>query len=172
MVSKASELLPLPESPVTTTRTSRGSETVMSFRLCSRAPWTTIWLSAIFVLPFAREFWQVYGPLWGGQRVDPECTRILPPTRRTGPRFLSPRTRPRIYLRRYCFSVERTAHDPQRVLPYAGGGARRPSPGAGRRRPACPRPGRGGAHRRLAREGRGRRHLPGEARRRVPDERA
>jgi hypothetical protein len=41
-VSKASEDLPLPESPVTTTMTSRGSETVMSFRLCSRAPRTTI----------------------------------------------------------------------------------------------------------------------------------
>jgi hypothetical protein len=62
-VSKASELLPLPESPVTTTSTSRGNETVMSLRLCSRAPWTAIWLSAIFVLPFAREFGQVYGPL-------------------------------------------------------------------------------------------------------------
>jgi hypothetical protein len=55
MVSKASELLPLPESPVTTTKTSRGSETVMSFKLCSRAPRTTILLSAIFVLPFARD---------------------------------------------------------------------------------------------------------------------
>src|SRR5215210_5877771 len=53
MVSKASEDLPLPESPVTTTMTSRGSETVTFFRLCSRAPRTTIWLSAIFVLPCA-----------------------------------------------------------------------------------------------------------------------
>jgi hypothetical protein len=42
MVSKASEDLPLPESPATTTMTSRGSETVMSLRLCSRAPRTTI----------------------------------------------------------------------------------------------------------------------------------
>src|SRR5215211_7416696 len=51
MVSKASDDLPLPERPVTTTRTSRGSETVMFFRLCSRAPWTTIRLSAIFCSP-------------------------------------------------------------------------------------------------------------------------
>jgi hypothetical protein len=34
--------LPLPESPVTTTMTSRGSETVRFFRLCSRAPRTNI----------------------------------------------------------------------------------------------------------------------------------
>src|SRR3712207_9591780 len=51
MVSKASEDLPLAESPVTTTIKSRGSETVMSLRLCSRARRTTIWLSAIFCSP-------------------------------------------------------------------------------------------------------------------------
>src|SRR5215210_712215 len=67
MVSKASEDLPLPERPVTTTMTSRGSETVMSFRLCSRAPRTTIWLSAICFLPLETRFWQVYGPRSGGQ---------------------------------------------------------------------------------------------------------
>src|SRR5215212_9673199 len=47
MVSKASELLPLPERPVTTTITSRGRETFTFFRLCTRAPRTTIWFSAI-----------------------------------------------------------------------------------------------------------------------------
>src|ERR671927_266346 len=53
MVSKAREDLPLPERPVTTTITSRGRETVTSFRLCSRAPRTTIWLSAIAHHPFS-----------------------------------------------------------------------------------------------------------------------
>src|SRR4051794_39339900 len=42
MVSKASDDLPEPESPVMTTRASRGMETVMSLRLCSRAPETTM----------------------------------------------------------------------------------------------------------------------------------
>ena len=43
--------------------TSRGSGTAAtSFRLCSRAPRTTIWLSAIFCLPFSRASGQVYGP--------------------------------------------------------------------------------------------------------------
>ena len=43
MVSKASEDLPEPESPVMTTRLSRGMSTSMFLRLCSRAPRTTIW---------------------------------------------------------------------------------------------------------------------------------
>src|SRR5215831_2190645 len=38
MVSKASEDLPEPESPVNTTSLSRGISTSMFFRLCSRAP--------------------------------------------------------------------------------------------------------------------------------------
>ncbi len=38
MVSNASELLPEPESPVKTTRLSRGISTLMFLRLCSRAP--------------------------------------------------------------------------------------------------------------------------------------
>ncbi len=38
MVSKASELLPEPDSPVITTSFSRGSSSVMFLRLCSRAP--------------------------------------------------------------------------------------------------------------------------------------
>src|SRR5438105_2526006 len=42
MVSKASELLPDPDSPVITTSASRGSVREMSLRLCSRAPETTI----------------------------------------------------------------------------------------------------------------------------------
>src|SRR5829696_871034 len=65
MVSKAREDLPLPESPVTTTITSRGRETVMSFRLCSRAPRTTIWLSAISSLPSFRDASGKYtAPCW------------------------------------------------------------------------------------------------------------
>src|SRR5438105_11701195 len=40
MVSKASEDFPEPESPVMQTSAFRGSLTVTSFRLCSRAPWT------------------------------------------------------------------------------------------------------------------------------------
>src|SRR5215467_1281388 len=42
MVSKASEDLPEPESPVMTTSLSRGISTSMFLRLCSRAPLTTI----------------------------------------------------------------------------------------------------------------------------------
>src|SRR3954452_16262163 len=38
MVSKASEDLPEPESPVTTTSRSRGRSSEMFLRLCSRAP--------------------------------------------------------------------------------------------------------------------------------------
>src|ERR671921_3041526 len=68
MVSKAREDLPLPERPVTTTITSRGRETLTFFRLCSRAPRTTIRFSAIFGHPFSKvAFTKVYGPLWGGQ---------------------------------------------------------------------------------------------------------
>src|SRR5215216_1307660 len=43
IVSNASDDLPEPESPVMTTRASRGIATVTSLRLCSRAPVTTIW---------------------------------------------------------------------------------------------------------------------------------
>src|SRR3712207_2175025 len=42
MVSKASEDLPDPDRPVMTTSESRGSSTVTSLRLCSRAPETTM----------------------------------------------------------------------------------------------------------------------------------
>src|SRR3954468_2723006 len=42
MVSNASDDLPDPDRPVITTRLSRGSSTVTSFRLCSRAPVTTM----------------------------------------------------------------------------------------------------------------------------------
>src|SRR5215217_700502 len=41
MVSKARLDLPDPERPVMVTSAFRGSETVTSLRLCSRAPWTT-----------------------------------------------------------------------------------------------------------------------------------
>lgn len=53
MVSKAREDLPLPERPVTTTITSRGRETFTFFKLCSRAPRTTIRFSAISYHPFS-----------------------------------------------------------------------------------------------------------------------
>src|SRR5207245_1040328 len=49
IVSNARLDLPLPDSPVITIRRSRGSATVMSLRLCSRAPRTTIWSWAIRV---------------------------------------------------------------------------------------------------------------------------
>src|SRR5713226_1673529 len=42
MVSKARDDFPEPEIPVSTTRRSRGSSTVMFLRLCSRAPRTTM----------------------------------------------------------------------------------------------------------------------------------
>ena len=41
MVSKASDDLPEPESPVNTMRRSRGSSMETFFKLCSRAPRTT-----------------------------------------------------------------------------------------------------------------------------------
>src|SRR5688572_12765669 len=43
MVSKASEDLPEPESPVITTSLSRGISMSTFLRLCSRAPRTRIW---------------------------------------------------------------------------------------------------------------------------------
>src|SRR3954462_15265900 len=51
MVSKASEDLPDPDSPVMTTRESRGSSTVTSLRLCSRAPVTTMELWRLDIRP-------------------------------------------------------------------------------------------------------------------------
>src|SRR5580704_16116496 len=42
MVSNARDDLPLPEIPVITTKQLRGIETLMSFRLCVRAPKTSI----------------------------------------------------------------------------------------------------------------------------------
>src|SRR4030042_1843757 len=50
MVSKARLDLPDPESPVMTTRRSRGISTSMFFRLCSRAPLTTILSRGIALL--------------------------------------------------------------------------------------------------------------------------
>src|SRR4051794_13228695 len=80
MVSKAREDLPLPESPVTTTITSRGRESETFFRLCSRAPRTTIRFSAIsghsFFEVCSRK---VYGLRAGGQ-VRNCVPRILPST--------------------------------------------------------------------------------------------
>ncbi len=44
MVSKAREDLPEPESPVTTISFSRGILMDMFFKLCTRAPCTSMWL--------------------------------------------------------------------------------------------------------------------------------
>src|ERR1700754_3112513 len=51
MVSNASDDFPDPDSPVMTTRASRGSSTVTSLRLCSRAPVTTIWFWRLDIRP-------------------------------------------------------------------------------------------------------------------------
>src|SRR3954451_5228835 len=51
MVSNASEDLPEPDSPVMTTKESRGSSTVTSLRLCSRAPVTTMELWRLDIRP-------------------------------------------------------------------------------------------------------------------------
>src|ERR1035437_569898 len=47
MVSKGSEDLPEPESPVTTVRVLRGMATEMLRRLCWRAPRTVMWVIAM-----------------------------------------------------------------------------------------------------------------------------
>src|ERR1700733_5917159 len=47
MVSNASEDLPEPESPVTTVSVPRGISRLIFFRLCWRAPRTTIFVSAM-----------------------------------------------------------------------------------------------------------------------------
>ena len=47
MVSKASEDLPEPERPVTTVSVLRGIATLMSRRLCWRAPRTVMWVIAM-----------------------------------------------------------------------------------------------------------------------------
>src|SRR5690348_16665338 len=52
MVSKARLDLPEPDRPVITTSASRGSSREMSFRLCSRAPETTILLPGAIKPPF------------------------------------------------------------------------------------------------------------------------
>jgi hypothetical protein len=48
-MSKASVLLPLPETPVTTVKRLRGMSTSMFLRLCSRALWTRMaaWLRGV-----------------------------------------------------------------------------------------------------------------------------
>src|ERR1035437_6885341 len=47
MVSKARELLPLPERPLKTTSWSRGISTLTFLRLCSRAPVTRMYFRAM-----------------------------------------------------------------------------------------------------------------------------
>src|SRR3954465_4995489 len=51
MVSNARDDFPDPDRPVMTTRESRGSSTVTSLRLCSRAPGTTIWFWRLDIRP-------------------------------------------------------------------------------------------------------------------------
>src|SRR3712207_6791795 len=50
MVSNARLDLPEPDRPVITVSVSRGISTLTSFRLCSRAPRTLIWVSISFQL--------------------------------------------------------------------------------------------------------------------------
>src|SRR5512137_857021 len=58
MVSKARVDLPEPERPVRTMSRSRGSSTVMSCRLCSRAPLTTIFPGILWIDPFPPELYR------------------------------------------------------------------------------------------------------------------
>src|SRR3954451_16552654 len=51
MESNPSDDFSEPERPVMTTRLSRGSSTVTSLRLCSRAPVTTIWFWRLDISP-------------------------------------------------------------------------------------------------------------------------
>ena len=56
MVSNAKEDLPEPESPVSTTSRSRGSFTLIFFKLCSLAPVTVMYFELISVYPFVSSF--------------------------------------------------------------------------------------------------------------------
>src|SRR5205823_4982215 len=53
MVSKASDDLPEPDSPVKTTSLSRGIDSVTFFRLCSRAPRIVMWSMGIRTLGYS-----------------------------------------------------------------------------------------------------------------------
>src|SRR5919112_6510267 len=92
IVSKASELLPLPERPVTTTISSRGRETVTFFRLCSRAPRTTIRFSAISYHPFRACFSESIRPPLGrpsAKSLSQNFTTCRPTYGLTGPQLLA-----------------------------------------------------------------------------------
>src|SRR5918994_2135366 len=139
MVSKARDDLPLPESPVTTTITSRGRETVMSFRLCSRAPRTTIWLSEISAHPsFSARLQQVYGPRSGGQRTKLLFVRFYHPIR--AERFRAWVCDSRGWgskcTRRLHHVATGPRRDPEGLLPNPSRRARRGLSAAGRRQPA------------------------------------
>src|SRR3989344_42259 len=54
MVSKARELLPLPDTPVKTTNLFLGISTSMFFKLCCRAPRTLMYLSIIIIITTRR----------------------------------------------------------------------------------------------------------------------
>src|ERR687886_2766790 len=73
MVSKASEDFPDPDNPVTTTRASRGMASVMSLRLCSRAPEITIWSPGDMSVP----------RLYERERAFPSRRAAVKPARRT-----------------------------------------------------------------------------------------
>src|SRR5918998_336177 len=151
MVSKASEDFPLPERPVTTTMTSRGSETVTFFRLWSRAPRTTIWLSAILFSPSRSSLGKYTAPCQRANGYILACPDSI--IRPCG--FSSVQ-----HLRSYIFRgarqrsivqrPERTGHDPQGVFPDTGGGTGGPSPRARRRLQARARPLRRGVRGRPA----------------------
>src|SRR5215472_8302225 len=62
MVSKASEDLPEPDSPVNTTNWSRGMATSTFLRLCSRAPRMVIWRASRMDL-LVRSAIELLGPV-------------------------------------------------------------------------------------------------------------
>src|SRR5215831_6105747 len=93
MVSKASEDLPEPESPVNTTSRSRGISRSMFLRLCSRAPRIAItrapsadawrrgrdWSKRTFIRSVARS-------IWGGQGGHTQEAKAKEASRRSSPR--------------------------------------------------------------------------------------
>src|SRR3972149_6085641 len=82
MVSKASEDLPDPDSPVITTSRSRGISRSMFLRLCSRAPRMT--MRSLAMLPGPRDVETVAEAPPGGRAGAPAEPR--PPGAAAGPR--------------------------------------------------------------------------------------
>src|SRR5450759_736643 len=84
MVSKASDDLPDPESPVKTTSLSRGIDSVTFLRLCSRAPRMVIWSvgmdSCLFLVSCDRKRGARGGDQLPVPVVDPTLRDHGPPT--------------------------------------------------------------------------------------------